>query len=53
MDYTNFTYDFKGVIDYIFYSADFLTPLGADGPSEHGVGQRVEGHWLPQPSLSL
>ena len=32
MDYTNYTYDFKGVIDYIFYSADFLTPLGLLGP---------------------
>lgn len=32
MDYTNFTYDFKGVIDYIFYSADFLMPLGLMGP---------------------
>ena len=30
--YTNFTFDFKGVIDYIFYSADFLTPLGLMGP---------------------
>ena len=32
MEYTNFTFDFKGVIDYIFYSADFLTPLGLMGP---------------------
>ncbi len=29
---TNFTYDFKGVIDYIFYSVDFMTPLGLLGP---------------------
>ena len=32
MEYTNFTFDFKGVIDYIFYSAGFLTPLGLMGP---------------------
>ena len=32
MHSTNFTYDFKGVIDYIFYSADFMTPLGLLGP---------------------
>ena len=38
MEYTNFTFDFKGVIDYIFYSADFLTPHGA---CQHGLGQRV------------
>ena len=31
MEYTNYTYDFKGVINYIFYSADFLTSLGLMG----------------------
>ena len=31
MDYTNFTYDFKGVIDYIFYSTHFLKLLGILG----------------------
>ena len=29
--YTNFTYDFKGTIDYIFYSSDFLKPVGILG----------------------
>ena len=31
MDYTNYTYEFKGVIDYIFYSSHFLKPLGVLG----------------------
>ena len=27
LGYTNFTYDFKGIIDYVFYSGDYLQPL--------------------------
>ena len=30
--YSNYTYDFKGVIDYIFYSFDFLRLQGLLGP---------------------
>ncbi|KAL5491699.1 hypothetical protein EMCRGX_G017036 [Ephydatia muelleri] len=40
LQYTNYTYDFKGVIDYIFYSLDFLTPIGLLGP--------VSTDWLKQ-----
>lgn len=32
MAYTNYTYDFKGVIDYIFFSRDVMRPLGVLGP---------------------
>lgn len=32
MPYTNYTYDFKGIIDYIFYSREFMRPLGLLGP---------------------
>ncbi|XP_037084077.1 CCR4-NOT transcription complex subunit 6-like [Pollicipes pollicipes] len=32
MPYTNYTYDFKGIIDYIFYCRDTMTPLGILGP---------------------
>ncbi|KAG8454260.1 hypothetical protein GDO86_000776 [Hymenochirus boettgeri] len=32
MPYTNFTYDFKGVIDYIFYSKTHMDVLGVLGP---------------------
>lgn len=32
IEYTNFTHDFKGMIDYIYYSSDFLTVTGLLGP---------------------
>ncbi|KAL4659817.1 CCR4-NOT transcription complex subunit 6-like isoform X1 [Arapaima gigas] len=32
MPYTNYTFDFKGVIDYIFYSQPLLNVLGVLGP---------------------
>lgn len=32
MPYTNYTCDFKGTIDYIFYSRDSIRPLGILGP---------------------
>ncbi len=31
MDYTNYTFDFRGIIDYIFYSSHFLKLLGVLG----------------------
>lgn len=40
MHSTNYTFDFKGVIDYIFYSSDFMAPLGLLGP--------VSLDWLKQ-----
>lgn len=32
MPYTNYTFDFKGIIDYIFYSKNGMVPLGLLGP---------------------
>merc|ERR1712147_326607 len=32
MPYTNYTYDFKGIIDYIFYPKTTMKPLGILGP---------------------
>lgn len=32
MLYTNYTFHFKGIIDYIFYSKQNITPLGLLGP---------------------
>ncbi|XP_053986536.1 CCR4-NOT transcription complex subunit 6-like isoform X2 [Hylaeus anthracinus] len=32
MPYTNYTFDFKGIIDYIFYSKQSMIPLGLLGP---------------------
>lgn len=38
MPYTNYTFDFKGIIDYIFYSKQGMVPLGLLGP--------ISGEWL-------
>ncbi|KAB0801978.1 hypothetical protein PPYR_04164 [Photinus pyralis] len=38
MPFTNYTFDFKGIIDYIFYSKNTMTPLGLLGP--------LSGDWL-------
>ncbi|XP_064100552.1 uncharacterized protein LOC135211225 isoform X1 [Macrobrachium nipponense] len=32
MAYTNYTYDFKGIIDYIFHNSETMTALGVLGP---------------------
>ncbi|CAF1277126.1 unnamed protein product, partial [Didymodactylos carnosus] len=32
MPYTNYTYDFKGIIDYVFYSKQLMRVLGVLGP---------------------
>lgn len=32
MPYSNYTFDFKGLIDYIFYSKNTMVPLGLLGP---------------------
>ena len=32
MPYTNYTYEFKGIIDYIFYPKSTMKPLGILGP---------------------
>lgn len=34
MPFTNYTYDFKGIIDYIFYSKDHMNLIGMLGPLE-------------------
>jgi mRNA deadenylase 3'-5' endonuclease subunit Ccr4 len=38
MPYTNYTFDFKGIIDYIFFSKPNMTPLGLLGP--------LDNNWL-------
>lgn len=40
MPFTNYTFDFKGIIDYIFYSKQTMTPLGLLGP--------LSQEWLSQ-----
>ncbi|XP_064181284.1 CCR4-NOT transcription complex subunit 6-like [Anguilla rostrata] len=44
MPYTNYTFDFKGVIDYIFYSKPMLNVLGILGP--------LDPHWLLENNIS-
>ncbi|XP_077906260.1 CCR4-NOT transcription complex subunit 6 isoform X3 [Ictidomys tridecemlineatus] len=44
MPYTNYTFDFKGIIDYIFYSKPQLNTLGILGPLDH--------HWLIENNIS-
>ncbi|KAM6225121.1 CCR4-NOT transcription complex subunit 6 isoform 2-T2 [Rhynchocyon petersi] len=44
MPYTNYTFDFKGIIDYIFYSKPQLNTLGILGPLDH--------HWLLENNIS-
>ncbi|CAL8293888.1 CCR4-NOT transcription complex subunit 6-like isoform X1 [Gadus morhua] len=43
MPFTNYTYDFKGVIDYIFSSRTHLTTLGVLGP--------LDPQWLQENSI--
>lgn len=51
MTYTNYTTDFKAVIDYVFYSSGSLQMLGLLGELDKGwlAGNRIKG--LPQMHL--
>ncbi|KAK9879023.1 hypothetical protein WA026_003836 [Henosepilachna vigintioctopunctata] len=40
MPFTNYTFEFKGIIDYIFYAKQTMTPLGLLGP--------LSSEWLTQ-----
>ncbi|KAL7982155.1 hypothetical protein Chor_001212 [Crotalus horridus] len=44
MPYTNYTFDFKGVIDYIFYSNPHMNVLGVLGP--------LDPHWLVENNIT-
>uniref|UniRef100_A0A673M512 poly(A)-specific ribonuclease n=1 Tax=Sinocyclocheilus rhinocerous TaxID=307959 RepID=A0A673M512_9TELE len=44
MPYTNYTFDFKGIIDYIFYSQPLLNVLGVLGP--------LDPHWLHENNVT-
>ena len=43
MPYTNYTFDFKGTIDYIFYPKQTMKPLGILGP--------VSEEWLKESKI--
>ncbi|CAH1127098.1 unnamed protein product [Ceutorhynchus assimilis] len=40
MPFTNYTFEFKGIIDYIFYAKNSMTPLGLLGP--------ISQEWISQ-----
>lgn len=44
MPYTNYTFDFKGVIDYIFYSKTHMKVLGVLGP--------LDPHWMEENKIT-
>uniref|UniRef100_A0A673X912 poly(A)-specific ribonuclease n=1 Tax=Salmo trutta TaxID=8032 RepID=A0A673X912_SALTR len=44
MSYTNYTYDFKGVIDYIFFSKTHMSVAGLLGP--------LESQWLTDNNIT-
>ncbi|XP_010893495.1 CCR4-NOT transcription complex subunit 6 [Esox lucius] len=44
MPYTNYTFDFKGIIDYIFYSQPTLNVLGVLGP--------LDPQWLHENNIN-
>ena len=44
MPFTNYTYDFKGMIDYIFYPKNLMQPFGLLGP--------VDEEWLKENKIS-
>jgi len=51
MPYTNYTFDFKGVIDYIFLSRDFMRPLGVLGPLDQEWFRQCKVLGCPHPHI--
>ncbi|XP_065318510.1 uncharacterized protein LOC135926530 isoform X2 [Gordionus sp. m RMFG-2023] len=51
MPYTNFTYDFCGVLDYVLHSRNFLTPLAVLGPLDQGWINRNKIVGAPHPFI--
>jgi len=51
MPYTNYTYDFKGIIDYIFYNRETMTPLGILGPLDSDWLRENKVQGCPHPHV--
>ncbi|OWF49841.1 uncharacterized protein LOC110451168 isoform X1 [Mizuhopecten yessoensis] len=51
MPFTNYTFDFKGIIDYIFYSRDHLNLLGLLGPLDADWFQQNKVVGCPHPHV--
>lgn len=46
-----YRYDFKGIIDYIFYGRDSLRPLGVLGPPDPSWFDENRVHGCPHPQI--
>ena len=51
MPYTNYTYDFKGMIDYIFYPQKTMKPTGYLGPMDASWLKENKVIGCPHPHL--
>jgi CCR4-NOT transcription complex subunit 6 len=51
MPFTNYTYDFKGIIDYVFYSKQHLSVLGLLGPLDPVWLKENKVAGCPHPSV--
>ena len=52
MPFTNYTYDFKGMIDYIFYPKQTMRPLGFLGPIDQEWIKENKIIGCPHPHMS-
>lgn len=50
MPYTNYTHDFTGIIDYVFYSASMLSPVRLLGPIGEDIMKGFDG--CPNPHFA-
>lgn len=52
MPFTNYTYDFKGIIDYIFYSKEHMNLIGLLGPLDEEWFRQNKVVGCPHPHVS-
>ncbi|XP_062603774.1 uncharacterized protein LOC134265565 isoform X2 [Saccostrea cucullata] len=52
MPFTNYTYDFKGIIDYIFYSKEHMNLVGLLGPLDEEWFRQNKVVGCPHPHVS-
>ena len=52
MPVTNYTYDFKGMIDYIFYPKNLMQPFGLLGPVDEEWLKENKIMGCPQPHIT-
>ena len=52
MPFTNYTYDFRGMIDYIFYPKHLMQPVGLLGPVDEDWLKENKILGCPQPHIT-